>query len=81
MQQSGRVGSHDCLAVRHHSKKLVPASEMFDVTISIVFVHDSSEFIVVQKLYQLSENIFVLIHLKPFDLVSKVQFQIVALYK
>ena len=47
----------------HQSKKLVPAGEMLDITVTVILVNKTAELVIVQKLYQLSEYIFVLVHL------------------
>ncbi len=47
----------------HQSKKLVPAGEMLDITVPIVLVNKTTELVIVQKLYQLGEYIFVFVHL------------------
>ena len=47
----------------HQCKKLVPASELLDVTVPIVLVNKTAELVIVQKLYQLSEYIFFFVHL------------------
>ena len=47
----------------HQSKKLVPAGEMLDITVTVILVNKTAELVIVQKLYQLGEYIFVLVHL------------------
>ena len=47
----------------HQSKELIPAGEMLDIMVSIVLVNKTAELVIVQKLYQLGEYIFVLVHL------------------
>lgn len=46
----------------HQCKKLVPAGEMLDITVPIILVNKATELVIVQKLYQLGEYIFVFIH-------------------
>ena len=47
----------------HQCKKLVPAGEVLDITVPIVLVNKTAELVIVQKLYQLGEYIFVFVHL------------------
>ena len=47
----------------HQSKKLIPAGVMLDIMVSIVLVNKTAELVIVQKLYQLGEYIFVFVHL------------------
>jgi hypothetical protein len=42
----------------HQSKELIPASEMLDIVIPIVLVNKVTELVAIQKLYQLSEDVF-----------------------
>ncbi len=65
---------------KHQSKELIPAGEMLDIMVSIVLVNKTAELVIVQKLYQLGEYIFVFVHL-AVNLSAKLQIQIVALYK
>ena len=48
---------------KHQSKELIPAGEMLDIMVSIVLVNKTAELVIVQKLYQLGEYIFVFVHL------------------
>ena len=47
----------------HQSKELIPAGEMLDITVTVILVNKTAELVIVQKLYQLGEYIFVLVHL------------------
>ena len=47
----------------HQSKELIPAGKMLDITVTVILVNKTAELVIVQKLYQLSEYIFVLVHL------------------
>ena len=49
---------------KHHYKQLVPACEVLHIAVAAVLGYDSMEFVVVEKLNQLCENIFVLVHLQ-----------------
>ena len=42
----------------HQSKELIPTSKMLDVAIPIVLVNKVTELVAIQKLYQLSEDVF-----------------------
>jgi hypothetical protein len=42
----------------HQSEELIPTSEMLDVAIPIVLVNKVTELVAIQKLYQLSEDVF-----------------------
>ena len=48
----------------HQCEKLVPAGKMADVEIAIVLLHEAPELVVVEKLHQLSERVFVLVHMQ-----------------
>ena len=47
----------------HQRKKLVPAGEMLDITVPVILVNKATELVIIQKLYQLGEHIFVFVHL------------------
>ena len=47
---------------KHHSKQLIPTSEMLNITVSIILVNQMAKLVVVEKFYQLGENVFVLVH-------------------
>ena len=43
---------------KHRGKELIPTSEMLDVAVPIVLVNKVMELVAIQKLYQLSEDVF-----------------------
>ena len=42
----------------HQSKELVPACEVLDIPITFVLINKVTELVVIQKLHQLSEDVF-----------------------
>ena len=61
---------------KHHCKKLVPASEVFHVSVAIILAYVVVELSSIQKCSKLSENIFVLKHSSQFFLAAKLQNQV-----
>ena len=61
----------------HHCKQLDPTSKMLNIAIVCIIICKPYELIIIQNFYYLSENVFILIHLKSYLLTSKLLFQIV----
>ena len=47
---------------KHHSKQLIPTSEMLHIAVSIILVNRMAKLVIVEKFYQLGENVFVFVH-------------------
>jgi len=47
---------------KHHSKQLIPTSEMLHIAVSIILVNQMAKLVIVEKSYQLGENVFVFVH-------------------
>ena len=63
---------------KHHCKQLIPASEMLYIAVSIILVNQMAKLVIVEKFYQLGENVFGFIHRAVSLITAKVQIQIVA---
>lgn len=63
---SDRVNYTDLLIDQNHAKYLVPACEMFDVPIVLIFLTQSVKNALWQKFNYLRENIFNIIHKTNF---------------
>ena len=50
----------------HQCKELVPACEVLDITITVILINKATELVIVQKLYQLCEYIFVFVYLQSY---------------
>ena len=61
---------------KHHSKELVPACEMFDISVTIVFAYVIIKLSSVQKYGKLRKNVSVLVHMQPQIMTAKVDIQI-----
>lgn len=46
---------------KHHSKQLIPTSEMLHIAVSIILVNQMAKLVIVEKFYQLGENVFVFV--------------------
>ena len=46
----------------HQRKKLVPTGEVFHISVATVFIDEITELILIQKLHELSENVFGFVH-------------------
>lgn len=58
----------------HHHQQLVPAGEMFHITIAAVFPYEVIEMVSIQKSNKLSKNVFVLIHMQGY-LLQRYKFK------
>ena len=47
---------------KHHCKQLIPTSEMLHIAVSVILVNQMAKLVIVEKFYQLGENVFVLVH-------------------
>ena len=46
---------------KHHCKQLIPTSKILHITVSIILVNQMAKLVIVEKFYQLGENVFVLV--------------------
>ena len=63
---------------KHHSKQLIPTSEMLHIAVPIILVNQMAKLVIVEEFYQLGENVFVFVHRAVLLITAKVQIQIVA---
>ena len=71
---SGRTDFHDYLADRTSALlELLPATEVFDIFVTIIFGNKTIEFTSIQKYGQLREYVLEIIHKQVF--IAKVQNQ------
>ena len=46
---------------KHHCKQLIPTCEMLHIAVSIILVNQMAKLVIVEKFYQLGENVFVFV--------------------
>ena len=56
---------------KHHSKQLIPTSEMLHIAVSIILVNQMAKLVIVEEFYQLGENIFVFVHRRTLEISCK----------
>ena len=66
---------------KHQRKELVPTCEVLHIVVTFILIYNVTELVVVQKLNQLSEDVFWLVHMQSSILTAKVRNQIRALEK
>ena len=64
----------------HQSKELVPAGEMFDILVTIIFGSQTIKLATIEKRGKLREHELVLIHMQTFE-AAKLQIQVRSLLK
>ena len=61
---------------KHHSKQLIPTSEMLHIAVSIILANIVVKLSSVQKSGELGKNVFVLEHSSHFNLTAKLRNQV-----
>ena len=56
----------------------IPTCEMLHIAVSIILVNQMAKLVIVEKSYQLGDNVFVFVHRAVSLITAKVQNQIVA---